>query len=333
MSPNKKSFKNTLATTLLSAGVAVAASMSGTVAAAESYVTIGTGGQTGVYYVVGQSICRLVNRNTKDHNIKCTAPSTGGSVVNINAIRKGEQDMGVAQSDWQYHATKGTKHDTFKAQGAFDDLRAVFSVHGEPFTVVARADSGVEHYADMVGKRVNLNNPGSGTRGTVEVLMDEKNWTKDSFKLAAELKAAEQAQALCDNKIDVMIYTVGHPSGAIKEASASCNAKVIPVTGPVIDKLIAENPYYSDATIPGGMYVGTDKDVKTFGVRATFVSSAKVPADTIYEVVKSVFDNFDRFKRLHPAFANLSPQDMIKKGLSAPLHEGAVRYYKEKGWM
>lgn len=332
-SPNKKSFKNALATTLLSTSVAFAASLSGTVTAAESYVTIGTGGQTGVYYVVGQSICRLVNRNTKDHNIKCTAPSTGGSVVNINAIRKGEQDMGVAQSDWQFHATKGTKHDTFKAQGAFEDLRAVFSVHGEPFTVVARADSGVEHYADMVGKRVNLNNPGSGTRGTVEVLMEEKDWTKDSFKLAAELKAAEQAQALCDNKIDVMIYTVGHPSGAIKEASASCNAKVIPVTGPVIDKLIAENPYYSDATIPGGMYVGTDKDVKTFGVRATFVSSAKVPADTIYQVVKSVFDNFDRFKRLHPAFANLNPQDMIKKGLSAPLHEGAVRYYKEKGWM
>ena len=334
MSLNRKSMKNKLATALLSSSVALAASFSGTVAAADNtFVTIGTGGQTGVYYVVGQSICRLVNRGTKDHNIKCTAPSTGGSVTNINAIRKGEQDMGVAQSDWQFHATKGTKHATFKTQGAFTDLRAVFSIHGEPFTVVARADSNVAHYNDMVGKRVNLNNPGSGTRGTIEVLMGEKGWTKDSFKLAAELKAAEQAQALCDNKIDVMIYTVGHPSGAIKEASASCNAKIIPVTGPIIDKLIAENPFYSEATIPGGMYAGTDEDVKTFGVRATFVSSAKVPADTIYQVVKSVFDNFDRFKRLHPAFANLTPQDMMVKGLSAPLHEGAVRYYKEKGWM
>lgn len=334
MSFINSSLKNKLAMTLLSTSVALTTSFTSTMASAEnSFVTIGTGGQTGVYYVVGQSICRLVNRGTDDHNIKCTAPSTGGSVVNINAIRKGEQDMGVAQSDWQFHATKGTKHDTFKAQGPFEDLRAVFSVHGEPFTVVARADSGVEHYNDMVGKRVNLNNPGSGTRGTVEVLMDEKGWTKDSFKLAAELKAAEQAQALCDNKIDVMIYTVGHPSGAIKEASTSCDSKVIPVTGEVVDKLIAENPYYSDATIPAGMYRGTDKDVKTFGVKATFVSSAKVPADTIYQVVKAVFDNFDRFKRLHPAFANLKPEDMISKGLSAPLHEGAVRYYKEKGWM
>ena len=334
MSLNRKSMKNKLATALFSSSVALAASFSGSVAAADNtFVTIGTGGQTGVYYVVGQSICRLVNRGTKDHNIKCTAPSTGGSVTNINAIRKGEQDMGVAQSDWQFHATKGTKHATFKTQGAFTDLRAVFSVHGEPFTVVARADSNVSHYNDMVGKRVNLNNPGSGTRGTIEVLMGEKGWTKDSFKLAAELKAAEQAQALCDNKIDVMIYTVGHPSGAIKEASASCNAKIIPVTGPIIDKLIAENPFYSEAIIPGGMYAGTDEDIKTFGVRATFVSSATVPADTIYHVVKAVFDNFDRFKRLHPAFANLTPQDMMVKGLSAPLHEGAVRYYKEKGWM
>jgi len=330
----KASLKNKFASALLTSSVALATALTGTQAQAENtFVTIGTGGQTGVYYVVGQSICRLVNRGTEDHNIKCTAPSTGGSVVNINAIRQGQQDMGVAQSDWQYHATKGTKHDTFKEQGAFEDLRAVFSVHGEPFTVVARADSGVANFDDLVDKRVNLNNPGSGTRGTMEVLMDEKGWTKDSFKLAAELKASEQAQALCDNKLDVMLYTVGHPSGAIKEASTSCDSKVIPVTGPVVDKLIAENPFYSDATIPGGMYRGTDEDVKTFGVRATFVSSAKVPADTVYQVVKAVFDNFDRFKRLHPAFKNLKPEDMIKKGLSAPLHEGAVRYYKEKGWM
>lgn len=330
----KASLKNKFASALLTSSVALATALTGTQAQAENtFVTIGTGGQTGVYYVVGQSICRLVNRGTEEHNIKCTAPSTGGSVVNINAIRQGQQDMGVAQSDWQYHAMKGTKHDTFKEQGAFEDLRAVFSVHGEPFTVVARADSGVAHFDELVDKRVNLNNPGSGTRGTMEVLMDEKGWTKDSFKLAAELKASEQAQALCDNKLDVMIYTVGHPSGAIKEASTSCDSKVIPVTGPVVDKLIAENPFYSDATIPGGMYRGTDEDVKTFGVRATFVSSAKVPADTVYQVVKAVFDNFDRFKRLHPAFKNLKPEDMIKKGLSAPLHEGAVRYYKEKGWM
>lgn len=328
------SLKNKLATSLLSSAVGLTAAFgAGAASAQQTYVTIGTGGQTGVYYVVGQSICRLVNRQTDTHGIKCTAPSTGGSVANINAIRQGQQDLGMAQSDWQFHAMNGTKHDTFVSQGKYDNLRALFSVHNEPFTVVARADSGIETFDDLVGKRVNLNNPGSGTRGTMEVIMAEKGWTRDSFKLAAELKASEQAQALCDNKIDAMIYSVGHPSGAIKEATTSCDSKVIPVTGKEIEKLIAENDYYAEAMIKGGLYKGSDQDVATFGNAATMVSSADVDADTVYQVVKAVFDNFDRFKRLHPAFANLEPKQMISGGLSAPLHEGAVRYYKEQGWM
>ncbi|WP_028299046.1 TAXI family TRAP transporter solute-binding subunit [Oceanospirillum beijerinckii] len=328
------SLKTKLATTVLSSAVGIAASFASVNASAnQTYVNIGTGGQTGVYYVVGQSMCRLVNRGTSDHGIKCTAPSTGGSVANINAIRQGQQDMGMAQSDWQYYALNGEKHDSFKEQGAFKELRALFSVHNEPFTVVARADSGIEHFDDLVGKRVNLQNPGSGTRGTMELIMSEKGWDKGTFKLASELKASEQAQALCDNKIDAMLYSVGHPSGAIKEATTSCDAKVIPVTGPVIDKLINSNDFYAKATIKGGMYKGTDSDITTFGNAATMVTSSKVDAETVYQVVKAVFDNFDRFKRLHPAFANLDPKTMISAGLSAPLHEGAVRYYKERGWM
>ena len=333
MSVKLKSLKSKLAATALFSAVSMAASLTPVTASAQTFVNIGTGGQTGVYYVVGQSICRLVNRGSDEHGIKCTAPSTGGSVANINAIRQGQQDMGVAQSDWQYYALKGTKHESFESQGEFSDLRALFSIHGEPFTVIARADSGVEHFDDLVDKRVNIQNPGSGTRGTMELIMAEKGWTTDSFKLTAELKASEQAQALCDNKIDVMLYNVGHPSGAIKEATTSCDAKVIPVTGPVIDKLINENSFYAATTIKGGMYKGTDNDVTTFGNTATMVSSAKVDADTVYQVVKAVFDNFDRFKRLHPAFANLDPKTMISAGLSAPLHEGAIRYYKERGWM
>ncbi|MAC46647.1 MAG: C4-dicarboxylate ABC transporter substrate-binding protein [Oceanospirillum sp.] len=328
------SLKTKLATTVLSSAVGIAASFASVNASAnQTYVNIGTGGQTGVYYVVGQSMCRLVNRGTSDHGIKCTAPSTGGSVANINAIRQGQQDMGMAQSDWQYYALNGEKHDSFKEQGAFKELRALFSVHNEPFTVVARADSGIEHFDDLVGKRVNLQNPGSGTRGTMELIMSEKGWDKGTFKLASELKASEQAQALCDNKIDAMLYSVGHPSGAIKEATTSCDSKVIPVTGPVIDKLINSNDFYAKATIKGGMYKGTDSDITTFGNAATMVTSSKVDAETVYQVVKAVFDNFDRFKRLHPAFANLDPKTMISAGLSAPLHEGAVRYYKERGWM
>jgi hypothetical protein len=285
-----------------------------------------------VYYPTGGAICRLVNKGRKEHGIRCSVESTGGSVYNLNTIRAGELDMGVAQSDWQYHAYHGSSKN-FEDKGADKDLRAVFSVHPEPFTVVARADAGITKFADLKGKRVNIGNPGSGQRGTMEVVMNALGWTTDDFSLASELKSAEQSQALCDNKIDAMVFTVGHPSGSIKEATTSCDAVIVEVAGPEIDKLVADNSYYRKATIPGGMYRGTDNDVQTFGVGATFVSSAKVPANVVYQVVKAVFDDFETFTKLHPAFANLKPEEMIKDGLSAPLHDGAMKYYKEKGWM
>jgi TRAP transporter TAXI family solute receptor len=312
----------------LLAGLGLAtAAMSAT--AAGDFVTIGTGGVTGVYYPTGGAICRLVNKERKTHGIRCSVESTGGSVYNINTIRGNELDMGVAQSDWQYHAYNGTSK--FKDAGAFKELRAVFSVHPEPFTVVARADSGIKTFDDLKGKRVNIGNPGSGQRGTMEVLMEAKGWTNADFALTSELKASEQSKALCDNKIDAMIYTVGHPSGSIKEATTSCDSVLVTVGGSTVDKLVADNDFYRTASIPGGMYSGSDADVATFGVGATFVSSTNVSEDVVYNVVKAVFENFDTFKKLHPAFANLKKSEMVKDGLSAPLHAGAVKYYKEAG--
>ena len=295
--------------------IAIASALvAGTAATAqEKFITIGTGGQTGVYFVVGQSICRLVNRDSAKTGLKCTAPSTGGSIANINAIKAGDMDMGVAQSDWQFHAYNGSSQ--FEGD-KFDKERAVFSVHAEPFNVIARADSGIESFDDLKGKRVNVGNPGSGQRATMEVVLDAKGWTMDDFALASELKPAEQAAALGDNKVDAIIYTVGHPNGSIQEAVSTVDAKLVPVEGEAIDKLVADNPFYAYSTIPGGMYKGTDADVKTFGVKATFVTSADVDEEVVYEVVKAVFDNFDRFKKLHPAFENLKEEEMIKDGLS-----------------
>ncbi len=301
------------------------------VQAGQTFVTIGTGGVTGVYYPTGGAICRLVNKGKKAHGIRCSVESTGGSVYNLNTIAAGELDMGVAQSDWQYHAYHGTSK--FAKKGPNRDLRAVFSVHPEPFTVVARKDSGIKNFEDLKGKRVNIGNPGGGQRATMEVVMDVYGWTKSDFKLASELKSAEQSKALCDNKVDAMVFTVGHPSGSIKEATTSCDSVIVNVTGPKIDKLVNDNDYYRTATIPGGMYRGTPNDTKTFGVGATFVTSAKVSDKVIYNVVKAVFENFDQFKKLHPAFRNLKESEMIKDGLSAPLHNGAKKYYKERGWM
>lgn len=319
-------FKPILLTTAFALGASAAAAQE------ERFITIGTGGQTGVYYVVGQSICKLVNRETAETGIKCTAPSTGGSIANINAIQAGDMTMGVAQSDWQFHAYNGDVPE-FEGDKKFDSLRSVFSVHPEPFTVVARADAGIETFEDLKGKRVNVGNPGSGQRGTMEVVLDALGWTMGDFALASELKPAEQSAALGDNNVDAIIYTVGHPNGSIQEATSTVDARLIPVTGEAIDKLISDNPYYAKAVIPGGMYAGNDEDVETFGVKATFVTSADVPDDMVYAVVKAVFDNFDRFKKLHPAFANLEPETMITEGNSAPLHPGAEKYYKEQGWI
>ncbi|MGF1681987.1 TAXI family TRAP transporter solute-binding subunit [Photobacterium minamisatsumaniensis] len=300
-------------------------------AQAQSFITIGTGSVTGVYYPTGGAICRLVNADRKEHNVRCSVESTGGSIYNVNTMRAGELDFGIVQSDWQYHGYNGTSK--FEEQGPYKKLRAVFSLHTEPFNIIARTDAGINGVEDLKGKRVNIGNPGSGDRATMGVVMDAMGWTNKDFKLTSELKGSERSQALCDNKIDAFVYVVGHPNGSIKEATTSCDAKLISATGPAIDKIVADNPYYAKSTVPGGMYKGTVDDVNSFGVAATLVSSTDVSDDVVYALVKSVFENFDTFKRLHPAFANLKPEDMVKEGLSIPLHPGAVKFYKEAGYL
>ncbi|MEM0899660.1 MAG: TAXI family TRAP transporter solute-binding subunit [Pseudomonadota bacterium] len=317
---------------VLAAGVAaVTAAGVGTVSAQQQFFSIGTGGVTGVYYPTGGAICRLVNQNRRDHGFRCSVESTGGSIFNINTVRSGELEFGVAQSDWQYHAFNGTSR--FEEAGAFEGLRAVFSVHPEPFTLIVPGDSEVDSFDDLKGLRVNVGNPGSGQRSTMEVVMGAYGIEMSDFAVATEFQGAEMAQALCNGQIDAMIYTVGHPAAAITEVSTTCSAKLVDVTGPEIDKLIEDNSYYRTATIPGGMYAGTDEDVTTFGVGATFITSADVSEDIVYTVAKGVFDNFSDFTGLHPAFANLTEDAMIADGLSAPLHDGAARYYRERGWI
>lgn len=297
----------------------------------QRFITIGTGGVTGVYYAVGGAVCRLVNKDRKSHGIRCSVESTGGSVFNVNTLKAGELDFGLAQSDVQYNALKG--EGAFKEAGPWGDLRAVFSVHPEPFTVVARPDAGVKKFEDFKGKRFNVGNPGSGTRASMELLLNAMGWTLGDFALAAELKADEHGPALCDNKIDGFFYGVGHPSANIQDPTTTCGAKLIPLTGPAVDKLVETYPYYAKVEIPGGMYNNNPDPTPTYGVLATVVSTSKASPEVVYRLVKAVFDNFDEFKKLHPAFAHLDPQKMVKDGLSAPLHEGAVKYYKEKGWV
>jgi TRAP transporter TAXI family solute receptor len=299
--------------------------------AQQRFITIGTGGVTGVYYAAGGAICRLVNKDRARHGIRCSVESTGGSVFNVNTLKAGELDLGFTQSDVQFNAARGLAQ--FRDGGPHGDLRAVFSVHPEPFTVVARKEVNARTLNDLKGKRFNVGNPGSGTRAAMEELMAAMGWKMSDFSLAAELKADEHGPALCDGKIDGFIFGVGHPSANIQDPTTSCGAKLVSITGPAVDRLIADKPYYAKATIPGGLYPNNPDAAQTYGVLATVVASSKTTPETVYQVVKAVFDNFDEFKRLHPALANLRPESMIRDGLSAPLHEGAVRYYREKGWI
>ncbi|HYD76873.1 TAXI family TRAP transporter solute-binding subunit [Ramlibacter sp.] len=320
-----------LVPTLAGCAAVTAALFSAPAIAQQKFVTIGTGGVTGVYYAAGGAICRLVNKDRAKHGIRCSVESTGGSVFNVNTIKAGELDLGFAQSDVQFNAYKGVTQ--FKDAGAYGDLRAVFSVHPEPFTVVARKEVNAKTLNDLKGKRFNVGNPGSGTRASMEELMAAMGWKMSDFSLASELKADEHGPALCDGKIDGFFYAVGHPSANIQDPTTTCGAKLVSITGPAVDKLVADKPYYAKATIPGGLYPNNPDPTQTYGVLATVVASAKTPADTVYQMVKAVFDNFEEFKKLHPALAHLKPENMVKDGLSAPLHEGAVRYYKEKGWV
>tara|TARA_Y100001970_G_scaffold220603_1_gene271023 strand:+ start:5984 stop:6952 length:969 start_codon:yes stop_codon:yes gene_type:complete len=311
------------------------------VAKAAEFFTIGTGGPTGVYFQVGNSVCKMLHKQaiSAEHGRKkgtnkayrCTAPSTGGSNYNIGQIKAGEFQFGVAQSDWQFHAVNGSS----KWEGKkFGDLRAVFSVHNEPFQIWARKKAKVKDFKGLKGKVVNIGNPGSGQRGTMEELMKVMGADMSMFKGTTELTSSQQVKALCDGKIDAFGYSVGFPNGAMEEA-ATCAAKAMPInlTGGPVQGLIDGADYYAKAVIPKGTYTGQKKDVTTFGVKATFVTGANVSEELVYLVTKAVMENFDDFKKQHPAFSFLEKKNMIKDGLSAPLHPGALKYYKEAGLM
>ncbi len=318
--------------TIFAAVLALGATLFSTLAVAQQKsVRIGTGGLTGVYYATGGAICHLMNKERAKHGIRCSIESTGGSVSNVNAVKSGELDFGVVQSDVQYNAVKGLEQ--FKNGGAHKDLRAVFSVYPEPLTVLARKEAGIRTFEDFKGKRFNVGNPGSGTRATIDMLMARMNMKTSDFSLASELRPDEQGAALCNNGIDGFAYVVGSPVANIQDPTTICGAKLVPITGPAVDKLVKNYPYFVYVTINGGIYPANPDPIKSFGVVASLVSSTKVPNDVVYAMVSSVFENFEEFKKLHPALTNLDPMDMIRNGLSAPLHEGAVKYYKEKGWI
>jgi TRAP transporter TAXI family solute receptor len=303
-----------------------------TVAYATQYVTIGTGGVTGVYYPTGAAIAKMVNKKRKEYNLRVTVEPTSGSVFNVNAIMAGDLEFGVVQSDRQYQAFNGTADWDGKPQ---TKLRAVFSVHPEVVTLVAATDSGITNLASLKGKRVNIGNPGSGQRGNALDLLEAAGIDYANDLTAEGMKAAESAGMLQGKRIDAFFYTVGHPNGSVKEAVAGTRkVQFVPIDKAIVEKLVAKFPYYAPAVIPVALYpgVGNTEDVLSFGVKATLITSADVAAEVVYAVTKEVFENLEEFKRLHPAYSTLTKESMLQ-GMSAPIHPGAMRYYKEAGMM
>jgi len=294
------------------------------------FVTIGTGGITGVYYPTGGAIAKMVNAKRDEYGIRATVESTGGSAFNVNAVMAGDLDFGVVQSDRQYQAINGLAEWEGKPQ---EKLRAVFSIHPEAITLVAGADTGITAIKDLKGKIVNIGNPGSGQRQNSIDALTAVGLNYESDLQAEGVKAAEAPSLLQDGRLDAFFYTVGHPAGAIKEATAGKRkVRIVSIDAPAIDDMIKEKPYYARAMIPVQFYEGAvnDADVPTFGVKATFVTSADVADDVVYAITKEVFENFEDFKKLHPAYGVLTKQGMLE-GLSAPIHPGAMKYYKEVG--
>lgn len=298
-------------------------------AAKSEYVTIGTGGISGVYYPTGGAICFLLNQLKSTDPIHCEIKSTAGSIYNISGLRSGELEVGVVQSDWQFHAYHGSRR--YQEIGEFKSLRSLFSVHAEPFTVLARMDANIDFFEELKGKRINIGPTSSGQRATMNILLDLYGWKLTDFEKVFALNPSEQAQALCDDTVDAIIYVVGHPNSSIKEASGACQTKLVNVYGDKIDQLIANTGYYKNSLIPAAMYRGSHEDTKTFGVAAVITTTDKLSESAAYQMVKSVFENFDDFKQLHPVFNNLKKESMVSDALTAPLHPGAVRYYREVG--
>ncbi len=287
-------------------------------------LVIATASPAGVYHITGRALCSLVD-------IPCEARTSGGSAANLTALRDGEVPVALAQSDLQHYAVTGSAG--FATVGPDPNLRAIAALHGEPFTLVVRRDSGITGFADLRGRSVNVGNPGSGQRGTMMTLLEAWGWSLRDFRPANELPADQQSLELCHGNIEAMVYTVGHPNPSIAQAVRLCDAILVEVGGEPVDRLVAGPPYLTRATIPAGLYGDDQPAVETFGVRATLVTSAAVDEALIYRLVATLFDNLDSFKAFHPAYADLSPETMIREGLSAPLHEGALRYYRERGWI
>lgn len=302
---------------------------SGLLFAEQAQLIMGTGGVTGVYYPAGGAICQMMNYGVKQHDVRCLVESSGGSLENIKRLRAQEIDLAIVQSDWFLHARKGSAQ--FKEYGAFEGLRKVVNLYSEPFTIVARKDSNISKLEELKGKRVNIGNPGSGQRATMEWFMGIMGWYKSDFSEVYEFDSDDQAQALCDDQFDAMVFVAGSPNSSVKLATTDCESVIVPAASAKLEELIASSEVYVKTVIPGGMYRGNPEDIETFGVYANLVSSEDVGEGMIYALTQAIFEDFNVFRGLHPALKLLSREEMLRTDEGSTWHKGAQSYFEKSG--
>jgi TRAP transporter TAXI family solute receptor len=273
-------------------------------------------------------VSRMLNKKEKDYGIKATVDATSGSVYNINAALNGDLDFGIAQSDRQFQACNGLK--PWKEKQT--KLRSVFSIYPESITLLASEPSNIKEIKGLKGKKVSIGSAGSGTLLNALDVLNVFKIRKEDLNLE-NTEPIEAPGLVQDGRLDAFFFTVGHPNGNIKEAtSGRIKMFIVPIKGKKIDELIEANPYYAKSIIPKEFYPNSTNsgDIETVGVKATLVTSEDVDEDIVYALTKEVFENLDEFKKLHPAYKVVTKENMLK-GLSAPIHKGAMKYYKEAG--
>ena len=284
-----------------------------------SYLTIGTGALNGVYYPAGGAICRLLNADSANHGLHCAVQSTSGSLTNLKELNQGKIQLVLVQSDVVHHAAKGTG--PFVGQPPNDRLRSLFRLHQESLTLIASANSNISTLTDIEGKRVDLGNPGSGERVTSQALLDAMGWQESSFAPVIPSSINNRLEGLCDGTLDAAFMVAGHPNQRIGDLAGRCQARIIPIEGEQIDRLLKTLPYYQRSHISANLYPGQPSDVNTFAVTAELIALDSLP-DTEVRTVRDVLTaRLKQFTRLHPALTPLTLDSMQAKA-EVPHHPG-----------
>jgi TRAP transporter TAXI family solute receptor len=288
-------------------------------------LSLGTAAMSGVYYPVGRAICRIFNRQSGGPALRCSAESTPGSIYNLLKLDEGELDLALVQSDTQFQAYMGQGHWAGRPDR---DLRSIASLHPELLTIVATEGSGVATVQDLKGKRLNPGALGSGGRATWGALEQASGWTAADRPILSELKPEVGLSALCGDQLDATVLLVGHPSPMVRRHLEACATRLVPVEGAMVDTLLSSRPYYRRGAIAASSY-DLPADVPSFGVSATLVTSSRLGMDVGYAMAKALVTGIDELRRSHPSLAGLDPKQMVSDGLTAPLHPGAEKAYRE----